>query len=193
MRVILFLAFIGAANCLQCKVCENRNGMECPDLSKTCEEGEEFCEFSIVEVHYEGQQPIHMVFKGCVKGPFVDLYYTETVKGLTDRSKTVYCKENNCNSGVMTFGPRNSTLNGVTCHACLTLGTSGCDEVTRIECTGEEEHCSYFIGDEDLTGDNPVKLTASGCVNMASCDPSIRFPGRLIPTIQHFDCFSPLW
>ncbi|XP_059581296.1 phospholipase A2 inhibitor and Ly6/PLAUR domain-containing protein [Alligator mississippiensis] len=167
--VILYilLAFLDQGSSLQCEVCD-AIGDSCSGSMQTCDPGEDTCGIMKDETILGGEKVVTYA-KECLssdacRDPFLSMDFG---KGIRQRTSIACCTGEACRTTSVQLPPVNTTLNGLQCPACFSIGSSDCD--TEIAyCTGSETYCIDFAGSFS-SGEGTLNTGVKGCISVSEC------------------------
>ncbi|XP_040183160.1 G surface protein, allelic form 168-like [Rana temporaria] len=139
----------------------NSSNTYCPDTNVTCPSGTICARVQTLSTVGSASSEINRT--ACLPIYQCGISSSATFLGGTLRMMTI-CSTNNCNLSNPTWSSLNSTVNGVTCPACMSSNSEWCTAKTIMGCTGSETVC--MVHTEKLLGTPSVMR---GCTTRSNC------------------------
>ncbi|XP_059581301.1 phospholipase A2 inhibitor gamma subunit B-like [Alligator mississippiensis] len=167
--VILYvlLAFLDQGSSLQCEVCREKRD-SCSGSMETCNPGHDTCGIIKSETIL-GELKSRTYTKSCLssdacRNPFLSMDFG---KGIRQRTSIACCTGEACRTTSVQLPPVNTTLNGLQCPACYSVGSYDCGNEI-VYCAGSDTYC-FDIAGTLLTGEVSVKAAMKGCTTLSEC------------------------
>ncbi|KAG8540828.1 hypothetical protein GDO81_030244, partial [Engystomops pustulosus] len=103
--------------------------------------------------------------RSCLPSSQCDINGSFTMKQGTSRLANTCCRSDSCTPTVPELPAISTAANGVVCPSCISVGSSWCDMVDTMQCTGDEKMC---IAQTTDTGS--FKVAFRGCATKTLCD-----------------------